>query len=194
MTWQNFFSPSLKIAGGRALLWGLSGLAVSVAAATFNGFHAYGLLNFGPGPRDAAYIAALEYLIIWLVPAAIFYGFGSALSRSCIRPLDIFGTTAFALMPLAVTNLMQLMPGLEEAYAVLEEPVIDIPRMMEVVMQPLFILHLLVLMAMFVLMLIWLFNAVKVSCNLKGGRLWAVYLVGIIGGDLICKQLIKLIY
>jgi hypothetical protein len=33
-----------------------------------------------------------------------------------------------------------------------------------------------------------------VSCNLSGGRLWAVYLVGLIGGDALCRYLIGLMY
>ncbi len=67
--WKNFFSPFTKIAGAKALLWGLAGLAVSVAAASFSGFHAHGLMQFGGASRDAWWLSALEYLIIWLIPA-----------------------------------------------------------------------------------------------------------------------------
>jgi hypothetical protein len=45
-----------------------------------------------------------------------------------------------------------------------------------------------------VMMVVWLFNAVRVSCNLGGGRLWTVYLVGLVGGDALCRFLIGLMY
>jgi hypothetical protein len=45
-----------------------------------------------------------------------------------------------------------------------------------------------------VLMLVWLFRAVKVVCNLSGWRLWTVYLVGVVGGDIVCRIIIGLMY
>ena len=36
-----------------------------------------------------------------------------------------------------------------------------------------------------------MFQALKVSCNLKGYRLGILYCVGIFGGDVLCRYLIK---
>ncbi len=198
MTWKTFFSPAEKIAGSRALLWGVAGLAVSALCAVFNGMHPNGLLNFVPRPADAAWLSLVEYLIIWLVPAAVFYGLGAALSSSRVRAIDVLGTTAFALLPLVAVNLTQLLPPIRAVYdeltaAVLGGAQLDMARIIAVTLNPLFMLHILLLMAALVLMMIWLFKAVKVSCNLKGGRLWTVFLVGVLGGDLLCKLLIGLI-
>jgi hypothetical protein len=193
MTWKTFWSPALKIAGGRALVWGLGGLAVSVAAATVSGTHANGILNYGPGENNVWWLFALEYAMIWLIPSAVFYCLGSALSPSRIRAIDVAGTTAFALLPIAVTTLVQLLPGIREIIASLAEPVVDVARLMEVATRPLFWLYTVVLMAMFALMLVWLFNAVRVSCNLRGGRLWATFLGGLVGGDIICKLILRLL-
>jgi hypothetical protein len=208
---QNFWNPFTKIAGGKALAWGLAGLAVSVVAPFFSGWHANGLLQFGPaGPDSAWWEYALTALILWLVPALLFYGLGAALSRSRIRPVDIFGTTAFALLPLTVSNLAWLLPGLKEPAGALYESAmairavtststpLDVDAVMTpvraVMTNPMFIIATIVAIAAIVLMLIWLFNAVKVSCNLRGGRLWAAYLVGVIGGDIVCRLLIGLMY
>ena len=46
----------------------------------------------------------------------------------------------------------------------------------------------------FVWVLIWMFHALRVSCNLKGYRLGILYAIAIIGGDLICRVLINLCY
>ena len=198
MTWKTFFSPSLRIAGGRALLWGVAGLAVCALCAVFNGVHPNGLLNFGPSVATAVWLPFVEYLIIWLVPAAVFYGLGASLSSSRVRAIDVFGTAAFALLPLVAVNLTQLLPSIRTAYdeitaAVLGGAEFDMARITAVTLEPMFLLHIVLLMAALVLMMIWLFNAVKVSCNLKGGRLWTVFLVGVLGGDMLCKLLIGLI-
>jgi hypothetical protein len=192
---QNFWNPFTKIAGGKALFWGLAGLTVSVVCANFCGWHAHGLLHFGPTPRDAWWIFALEYLTIWLVPAALFYGLGAALSRSRIRPVDVFGTTAFALLPLAAMNLV-LSPFNKKAWGIIgtTDTATGIMEPTAVFTSPQFIVSAIATIISVVLMLIWMFNAVKVSCNLKGGRLWTVYLVGVMGGDIVCRLLIGLLY
>jgi hypothetical protein len=208
---QNFWNPFTKIAGAKALVWGLAGLAVSVVASFFSGWRTNGLLQFGPaGPDSAWWVYALTALILWLVPALLFYGLGAALSRSRIRPVDIFGTTAFALLPLAVSSLVWLLPGLKELAGAFYESTmtireaaststpLDVNAVMTpvkaVMTNPVFIIATIVSMAAMVLMLIWLFNAVKVSCNLRGGRLWAVYLVGILVGDIVCRLSIGLLH
>ncbi len=185
--WGNFVSPFTKTAGAKALLWGVIGLTVSVVAASVSRWHAHGLLHFGPAARDAWWISALEYLIIWLIPALIFYGLGTALSRSRIRLIDVLGTTAFSLLPIAVMNLMHSLPCMRNLYT----PFVNIVGL---VVRPLVIVDVVVVLIVIVLMLVWLFNAVKVSCNLKGWRLWVVCLVGVIGGDIVCRLLIGMLY
>jgi hypothetical protein len=207
--WKKFSSPFEKVAGAKALAWGLAGLAVSVVATTFSGWRANGLMQFGPGPDVAWWTHALSWLIIWLVPAAIIYGLGAALSRSRIRVIDVAGTTAFAMLPLAVANLAWLLPGLKELANTLYELTVairaaaatstplDVEAMMTpvkaVLTTPLFAVAMVVAVAAMVVTLIWMFNAVRVSCNLQGWRLWVVWLVGVIGGDAVCRLLIGLL-
>jgi hypothetical protein len=193
MNWKNFFSPAHKIAGSKALLWGVAGLAAAIVASRFSGMHANGPLTYVFSPRDEWWLLTIEYLIIWLIPAAIFYGMGVALSSSRIRPVDVLGTTAFALIPIAVTGLAHLLPAIRDILVVFEGPDIDMARVMGLVVQPVFLFYTFVLLAAMVLMLVWMFNAVRVSCNLRGGRLWTVYLAGLIGGDLVCKLILRAI-
>lgn len=189
-----FWNPFIKIAGGKALVLGLAGLAVSAACSAFSGLHAHYLLQFGPAARDAAWISALEYLIIWLVPAAVFYGMGAALSRSRVRAIDVFGTTAFALLPLVVMNLLQFVPGVGAIFVEVDRRTIDLVQLSETMSSPVFIANAIVSLAVLVLTVVWMFNAVKVSCNLRGGRLWGVFLTGfIVGGTVVSGFLIRLL-
>lgn len=191
---RNFFTPFVKTAGLQALLWGAAGLAVSIVLARASGWHAHGLLHFGPATRNELWISAVEYLVIWLVPAMLFYGFGTALSNSRIRAIDVFGTTAFSLLPLTVMNLIQLMPAANRFYAAIEGQKVDLARLTEAAVQPMFILYALVMVAVLALMIVWLANAVKVSCNLSGGRFRITLIAGILIGDIAGRMLIGLMY
>ena len=42
--------------------------------------------------------------------------------------------------------------------------------------------------------LVWMFKALKVSCNLKGYPLGILYCVAVFGGDILCRYLIGLCY
>lgn len=203
--WKNFWNPFTKIAGGKALLIGVAGLAVSVVCAIVGGWHANGLLHFGPVRWNEWWMQPVEYLVIWLVPATIFYGLGAALSRSRVRAIDIFGTAAFALLPLVVMNLWHAIPGVGDVWdglftgATGQETVVAfsgmmIDSLMDIMAQPLFWVDVIISVAVLALMLVWLFNAVKVSCNLKGWRLWTVYLAGVLIGDAICRQVMMAMY
>ncbi len=192
--WKNFISPFGKTAGVKALLWGLAGIAVSVVSSVFSGWHAHGLLHFGAADNNVWWVHLLEYVIIWLVPAAIIYGLGAALSKSRIRMIDVFGTVLFAQIPLAVMNLGYLLPGMKKLLTVVGTSSLQLDVLLATVMTPSFIVAALVMLAILALMLVWLFNAVRVSCNLKGWQLWTVYLAGVAGGDMVCRLLIGLMY
>ncbi|MDR0907337.1 MAG: hypothetical protein LBM63_01810 [Rikenellaceae bacterium] len=196
--WENFVSPFDKVAGARALAVGVGGLVVSVVVSIFSGLHAHGLLHFGSAPVDAWWVHVVEYLAIWLVPAAIIWGLGVALSRSRIRPVDVFGTVAFSLLPLVVMNLVWLFPAMQQLLELSASPTDLIAELQSLVFDPSFLVSLtvasLITCMAIILMLVWLFRAVKVACNLGGWRLWTVYLVGVVGGDIVCRILIGLIY
>lgn len=46
-------NPFERIAGLKALLWGLAGMVVSTALSFYSGWHYHGLLHFGPAPNPA---------------------------------------------------------------------------------------------------------------------------------------------
>lgn len=191
---SSFWNPFVKTAGLKALLWGVAGLVISAACASFSGWHAHGLLHYGAAPVDEWWVFGAEYLVIWLVPATVFYALGAAMSRSRVRAIDVYGTTAFALLPFVVMNLLYLSPAMERFLALTSGEILDLAAIMEVVSQPAVILFLLATLMSMAVMVVWLFGAVKVSCNLKGGRLWVVYLSGVVGGDIVCRVVISLLY
>ena len=65
-------NPFERIAGLKALLWGLAGMVVSTALSFYSGWHYHGLLHFGPAPNPAWWCYAVEHLAVWLIPAVMF--------------------------------------------------------------------------------------------------------------------------
>lgn len=185
-------NPFIWIAGGRALLWGVAGLWISTLLSWISGYHYHGLLHFGPAPNPAWWCYLAEHLIIWLVPAMIFYVGGLIFSRSRFRMIDLFGTVLFAQVPLIGMNLINVLPPMKALLhinpAMSPQEILAQPRLMLAMVLSLFGFPFLVAT------IVWMFNALKVSCNLKGGKLWTVALVGIIGGDVLCRILIRLLY
>ena len=107
---EQIVNPFIRIAGMKALGWGVLGLAVSTWICWISGYHYHGLLHFGPAPNPAWWCYLAEHLIVWLIPALLFFLGGVFLSHSHIRIVDVLGTVLFAQLPLLVMNLISLLP------------------------------------------------------------------------------------
>ena len=185
-------NPFIRIAGGQALIWGFLGLIVSTLLCWISGYHYNGLLHFGPAPNPAWWCYLAEHLIVWLIPALLFYLGGLFLSHSRIRVIDVLGTVLFAQLPLLGMNLISLLPAMR----MMSQMNMNMSPE-EMLAQPYFILAMILTLLglpFLILTLIWMFNALKVSCNLKQWKLWTVALIGIIGGDVLCRFLIGWLY
>ena len=112
--WLNFLVYTFEwFAGGLALGWGLLGMVVSTVICYLSGWHYHGLLHFGPAPNPAWWCYAVEHLVVWIVPAVLFYLGGLILSRSRIRVIDVLGTVAFAQLPFIFMNLFNMLPPMQ---------------------------------------------------------------------------------
>lgn len=193
---KHFFStlsnPFLKIAGIQALLWGIAGIIISIGMSITAPIHYHGLLHFGPASNNAWWCFAGEHIIIWLIPSILFFVAGKLLSPSHIRGIDVFGTIAFAQLPFILMNLF-FFP--ESVQKLMNIPTTATPEW--IMQQPDIIKGAFITfpsILFMVIVLIWMYQAFKVSCNLKGWKLGLSYAVIIIASDIICRQLIKLMY
>ncbi len=191
--WFRFLvNPFERIAGFQALGWGLLAMVVSMVICYFSGWHYHGLLHFGPAQNSAWWCFAVENLAVWIVPAALFYVGGLILSRSRIRPVDVFGTVAFAQSPLIFMNVVDALPPVQR---LVEMDMTLSPT--ELIAQPGFLVGVwlsLISLIFLVWALAWMYKALKVSCNLKGYPLGILYCVAVFCGDVLCRYLIDLCY
>ena len=184
-------NPFERIAGTKALLWGVAAIIVSTVMSYISGWHYHGMLHFGPAPNNSLWCHAVEHLTVWLIPAILFYIGGLIMSPSRIRPVDVFGTTAFAQIPLSIMGLVSYCPPMQALNEIDEENV------MQIASQPWFAaamaLSLVIIFAV-VMSILWMYNALKVSCNLSGYRLKIFFIAAYIGCDLICRYIIGACY
>ena len=189
--WTLLYNPFTCIAGWKALVWGFVGIVVSVVMAWQIGLHYHGLLHYGGASNNAWWCYAAEHLIVWLIPTLLFYLGGVLFSHSHIRLIDVLGTVAFAQLPFVIMNLFFL-PSAAQYF--LHVP---LEITMEWLSSPMLLKAILWVMPSLIFMvwvMILMFWALKVSCNLKGARLGWIYAVSVIGGDILCRYLIGWMY
>ena len=158
------FNPFARIAGYSALGWGFLGIVLATLLSYSTGLHYHGLLHFGWAPNPAWWCFAVEHLVIWLIPAILFYLGGLLLSRSRIRIVDVLGTVAFAQLPFIIMNLFYFIPSLR--FMTQLDP--NALSIQELLAQPEFIKGVwfsLFSLIFFVWVLIWMFHALRVSSN-----------------------------
>ena len=182
------FRPFEKIAGGKALLWGVLGLIVSTILSLWSDLHYHKLLHYGGAPNNLIWVYAVERLVVWLIPAILFLFGGLILSKSKVRLLDVVGTTAFAQLPLLGVTISNFLTPKE--LLTLDPSSITIDEYNTLLTFSAVLASL--LMVLFVTwMMIWMFNALKVSCNLKSTTLVLWYIFAVLGGDILCRIIIS---
>jgi hypothetical protein len=153
-------------------------------------------LHFGPASNNSFWCFVAEQLVVWLTPSLLFYIGGLLLSKSKIRIIDILGTMAFALLPLVLMNLVELLPPFQTLKGIdmkaspsqlLGQP--DFFRLV-VTLLP----FLLISCCFLIWSLVWIYKALKISCNLKGAPLVILYIAGVFGGDIVSRIIIRLFY
>jgi len=166
-TW--LYNPFEYVAGWKALLTGLAGMAAATYVGTLNHTHFDGVLDVHTGMQTKAALHYLESLVSWLFPALLFYIAGRIFSSSAIRAVDVFGTMALARLPLMLTVFVGFIPAMQEMASLEVSSVKEATaRLMELLPWLLPAILLLVVAEIWTVTL--LYHAYRVSCNVKGQR------------------------
>jgi len=98
------------------------------------------------------------------------------------RCVDILGTMTFARVPLLITALIGFFVHMPDPSEIIANPLS--------LLSPLFILFALVTIAVVVWNVTLVVYAMKVSCNIKGGKLAVTIVIGLLVSEIISKLLI----
>lgn len=189
------FNPFHRIAGGKALLWGLLGIIVAGLLAYYAKSRFDGFIDFHFGFNDnsnAFYI--FDGCIAWFIGCVLLYIAGKLSSTTNFRTIDIIGTTALARLPLILQPLLVILLGIEDVQ-------IDQAAIVEAVLQNNYedlhlpLLEFTVLGISAIAFTIWyiilLYKAFVISTNAKGGKAITAFVVAIIIAEIISIYLLR---
>ena len=174
------FNPFHFLAGGQALAWGLACIALTAWLGGIFDFRFTGVISFQHTAPAPLWHAIAQGLMAWAVPSALLYIGGRLISRSRVRPIDVFGTQALARAPWLLIALIAVSPPFRSITAkLLTEPFLDLSAWGVAFIS----LVALVLILLLVWMVLLMYRAFAVSCNVAGGRAIAVFIAAIALGE-----------
>ncbi|HVI44004.1 MAG TPA: YIP1 family protein [Chitinophaga sp.] len=170
MTTIWFYNPFTYIAGARSLLvgWAIMLLTAFIAFFSHTLFNSTLGAQIGTMALPAGYL--LAQLIAWGCPALLFFFAGKIFSTSAIRFIDIAGTIALARAPMIFVALINFaMP-----------PRIDLHRISTDIIVVAF-----VSVVLSIWMVALMYNAFRVSCNIRGAKGTMVFITTLLIAEVI---------
>jgi hypothetical protein len=176
------FNPFRYIAGIKSLALGLTILLTTAIIGFFSHTHFPDLISVKNGADFPLSYFVVQSLVNWIVISLILYLFAVFSSHSRIRIIDIFGTQALARAPYLIASIIGFSGTLEKfgnyvLWTALKTGVETTISSGEVTVA--------ILMIIFSLLLtIWLvalmYNAFKVSANLKGTKSALLFIISFV--------------
>lgn len=174
------FNPFHFLAGGQALAWGLACIALTAWLGGIFDFRFTGVISFQRTAPAPLWHAIAQGLMAWAIPSALLYIGGRLISRSRVRPIDVFGTQALARAPGLLIALIAVSPLFRSiAASLLTEHISDFSIAQLALLSSVGIVLILLLVWMVILM----YRAFAISCNVASGRAIAVFIAAIALGE-----------
>lgn len=162
-------NPFERIAGLTAFLIGFMGVVLIALVAYVSGTHFVGLFNLHFAKDAPFWVFAIEQFLSWGALVFIAYPVAAVLSKSKIRLIDFMGTFLLARLPLIFAPILRLFPYFRS---------FDI-----------FSVEMFVIVGVYLFTLIWvialLYNAYKISSNLKGNRLIFSFILSLVSAEIV---------
>jgi len=182
------FNPFVYIAGARSLVIGWVIMLITACICMYSHTHFDGVLDAHNGRVTLASMYFIEPFTDWICLVLALYLGGIIFSKSTIRFIDVAGTLALARWPLLFYSIIGfgLNPrGINEHS--------DINALVNSVTGTMILLA--IIGGGFVIwMVVLLYNAFSVSCNIKGGKAAGVFIGGLAVAEAITKIIFHLLY
>jgi hypothetical protein len=183
------FNPFRFIAGFKALLLGLAIILISAFVGSLSNTHFDGVIDVHPGFGAPLWFFFAEGLIDWICLAVPLLLFGLIVSRSSFRIIDVLGTQALARWPYLIAALAMLPDANKRVLGYLVSKLTQNASAASISSIDVFVFGF--AMIVMILMTIWMvalmYRAYAVSCNIKGARAVATFIVGLIAAEAISK-------
>ena len=186
------FNPFVYTAGGQALGLGVAAIVAVAMAGFVSHTHFDGVLDLHTGARATLLFFLAEGFIDWLSLALVLVVLGKIVSKTSFRIVDVLGTQALARWPTLFLALLTLPPGFQRYGRVLVEQVTRHPTQPPPISPDAiyFFAATLLTLPLLVWMIVLMYNAYTVSCNVKGGKAVATFIAGLVLAEIISKVVI----
>jgi len=176
------FNPFKYIAGGYSLIIGLLVLLFTALIGFYSNTHFPDLISVKTGPDFPIQYLIIQSLSNWIVVSIIFYLISIIASTSKVRIIDIFGTQALARFPYLIAAFVGFSNSVDNFGKYILWELLQQGDPIELNAGEITIA--ISLMILTLLLTIWLviliYNAFKVSANLKGYKLNLLFIAGFI--------------
>ena len=183
------FNPFIRIAGTRSLAIGLVGIVAAGLAAAGAGIRFDGLLDVHAGNEVALWVPVVDGLVNWVVFTLLLLLVALLFSRSAVRLVDIAGTQAMARIPLLPVAAICTLPWIRDA---LDAPAAALlGGELEGISLTGLIVGAVVTLAGVVWMVALMWKAFSISCNMKGGRAIALFILAVLIAEAVTVYLTR---
>ncbi len=189
---QWLFNPFQFIAGSNALLLGVLIMLATAYIGSWTNTHFDGVLDVHNGLVVPLWVFFVEVIIDWLCISVVLFIIAFFVSRSSFRAIDVFGTQALARAPHFLTVLAVLPSGVVRVTEYLvslatgQKPA-EAVKSMDIVF---FVIAIIVMLLMIIWVIILMYKAYTVSCNIKGKKAAITFTIGLISAEIVSKILI----
>jgi len=186
---QWLFNPFMFVAGLPALSAGLAIILISGFFCWLGSTHFDGVLDCHIGLAAQWWIFPAEGLIDWILPAIPLFFFALIISKSSFRLIDVFGTQALARWPYLITAVVMLPGANQKVSNYMIARLTQVQPVAAVNFADIFIfaLAIFVTILMVVWMVVLMYRAYSVSCNVKGTKAIVTFIIALIGAEIISK-------
>lgn len=193
-------NPFETIAGFKSLFWGLLAILSSAILGYFSNTHFPDIISVKTSPDFPVSYFIIQALLNWLVVSTLFYLSSILFSKSAVRAIDIYGTQALSRAPYLLVALMGFSDAIENFGKYMLWNLMQQGEPIEITTVGIVIA--IIFMVLTLLLTVWLitlmFNAFKVSANLKGTKLIVIFIVvlvsSIVLSTILSNILIQKIY
>ncbi len=179
---KKLINPFHYFAGFKSLILGLLIVIASALLGYLSKTHFPDIISIKTSPNFSIWYFIVQSLLNWFIVATLFYIAAIIFSKSSVRLIDIYGTQALARFPYLIASFMGFSDSLNNfskhlLWTLLKQgEAVEISNIQIVIAILILVSSLLLTIWMITLM----FNALKVSANLKGKKLVLTFIIVII--------------
>jgi len=190
------FNPFNYIAGSKALLLGIAIITLSALLGYFSNNHFDGVIDIHIGAKAPFLVFLVEGLINLFCISLFLLIFSAIFLTLKFRIIDVVGTQAFARLPLIIVPIIGIFLPQGNIAEYIQYTFLKIGNPISISNFEIagFIIYTIISLVSLAMMITWMYNAYRVSSNIKGAKIIISFIVSVLLAEILSKYLLSVIY